>query len=175
VDITSHNKSVAISGFISVEGALCLDQEIVTRIGTPESFSLFVDFMQTIDVDAFQRSALSFISWLSDKVSPDLARMILEGFILVPRALAIKSTCRTQNTDAMLKKARAGELELLLITGAKDRLMNIEAVKAVYQETEWKKYVHKHFEDGDHMPWISIPDQFRLCVLQWIGERRNRR
>lgn len=174
VDIASYNTSVSISGFITVEGALCVDQATIFRISTPESFSVLAGLMQTTDVDAFQQGSLNFISWLSDRLPPDLYRALLEGVILVPRALATKFISRTHNMDAMIKKAQSGQIELLLITGRRDKLVNATAVKAVYEEIGWKNYVYQHLDDGDHMPWLSVPDEFRETVLQWARERNGR-
>ncbi|KAJ3552663.1 hypothetical protein NP233_g12827 [Leucocoprinus birnbaumii] len=174
VDFASHNTSVSVNGLISVEGALCSDPATILRIGTPRSFQLFADFMQGNDVDAFQRSVLDFITaCTSDPMSPNFFRILLEGVILVPRPVAIKLTSRTQNTDVMFTKARSGELDLLLITGGKDKLTNAAAIKTVYEEIGWKKYTYQHLEDGDHIPWLSEQERFRETVLGWVRERQQ--
>ncbi|KXN82162.1 hypothetical protein AN958_02971 [Leucoagaricus sp. SymC.cos] len=171
VDIATHNTSVAISGFICVGGVPWVDQATILRISTPESLSLLTT--QIGEVDTFQESCLNFVNWLSDRISPELYRSLLEGLIVVPRVIASKASTRIQNPDTMFQKGRDGELGLLLITGKKDKLMNGGAVKVAYEETGWKKLTHCHFESGDHMPWLSVAEQFRETVLQWVKERHD--
>lgn len=113
------------------------------------------------------------MSWLSDYLSPELSCTLLEGVILVPRAVAGKLTTRTQDPEKMLQQARAGELEALVITSEKDKLLNSDGVREVYEESGWKKYVLRHIKDADHMPWLSKADEFREIVLGWMKERHR--
>ncbi|KAF9449690.1 alpha/beta-hydrolase [Macrolepiota fuliginosa MF-IS2] len=173
VDIINYNtsNSVAISGLINISGAMYSSPTIISRMTRPETCSFILDLTQTTNVDAFQSATLRFCSLLSEHLSPDLYRILLEGIMLVPRGVASRLTSRVHDPEKMLKQARDGELELLLVTGGKDKLVDAEGIRGTFDESGWKLYIHKHIEGADHMPWVSTSDEFRDIVLGWIRGR----
>lgn len=172
VDIMAYNTSITISGLINVEGAIYLDPSITERTVNHENFKVLRTLINPPSVDVFQETILAFIHMCSDKLSPEFFRVLLEGVILQPRTIAARLNTRKHNPEKMLQEAREGRLELLVVSGGKDKLLNVEGFKAVFEDLGWKKHTYKHLEEADHIPWVSCPEGFREIVLSWISERR---
>ncbi|KAJ3569557.1 hypothetical protein NP233_g4964 [Leucocoprinus birnbaumii] len=170
VDIMTYNSSITISGLINVAGAVVLVPEMFKSppSHTPEVYEILNTLARPPSVDDFQEAVFRFINICSDKLSPNLSRVVLEGIMLQPRRCAISMNTRKHDPERMLEEARGGRLKLLAIGGGKDRTLNVEGFKALLEETRWKGYIYKHLEEADHMPWISQPDAFRDVVLGWI-------
>lgn len=167
----TYNTSVKISGFINVAGAIYLDPSMAQRTAKPEIFKYLSALTNPPSVDAFQEATLNFIHICSDKLSPCLFRVLLEGVILQPRGVAARVNTRKQNPEKMLQEARNGRLKLLAIGGGKDKLLNAEGFKSVFQDLGWKRYTYKHLEEADHIPWVSCAEEFREVVLAWLKEQ----
>lgn len=167
----NYNTSVTISGFICTSGLIYIEPTILIRVADPRSLGLLADLAQTADADTSQRAALTFISWLSDHLSPELSRTLLEGVRVVPNNIIGKLATRVQNPEKMLREVREGRLEFLVIACAKDMLVNLEGYKAVFEEFGWKNWTLRQLEEADHMPWASSAEEFREIVIGWMKER----
>lgn len=126
--------------------------------------------MDPPSVDAFQETTLKFLHLCSEKVSPGLFRVLLEGMIQQPRRAAAWIHQRTHNPEKMMQEARSGKLPLLAITGGKDNVVVAEELKTVLEASGWKELVYRHLEDADHIPWVSCPEEFRGVVLGWLKD-----
>lgn len=133
----TYNTSVEIAGLINVTGLPYIDA--VPRIAEPGGTVLSKTLAQPASVDAFQQAALSFLHECSDFVSEDLFRKLLEGIILQPRAVTMKVYTRKQDVEEFLQKAREGKLDLLVVRGGIDKLIDGKELEAVYKELGWKK------------------------------------
>ncbi|KAF5350071.1 hypothetical protein D9756_009079 [Leucocoprinus leucothites] len=173
VDILTYNTSITISGLINVAGAVVLVPGMFKSPPsyTPEAHEILTTLARPPSVDDFQVTVFRFINICSEKLSPNLARILLEGIMLQPRRCAISMNARTHDPTKMLQEAREGRLKLLVIGGGKDKTLNVEGFKALLDETGWKEYTYRHLEEADHMPWVSQPDAFRDIVLGWISRR----
>lgn len=141
------------------------------RVAAPRSLGLLADLTQSANADVFKHAAVMFVSWLSDHLSPELSRALLEGVHVVPKTITGKLATRFQNPQKMLREAREGKLELLVIACAKDMLVNLEGYKAVFEESGWKNCSLQQLEEADHMPWVSSAEEFREVVIGWMKER----
>ncbi|KAF9444796.1 alpha/beta-hydrolase [Macrolepiota fuliginosa MF-IS2] len=174
VDIINYNTSVTISGFINSSGLMYISPPVIFRMAKPEALVILAELTQTgSSIEAFQSTAQRFCSFLSDDLTPDLRRALLEGIMLVSSNVAGKLSTRAHDPEKMLQEGRDGGLEVLVVTGGKDKLVNATGVRETYEESGWKKCIHRHLEEGDHMPWLSRPDEYRDLVLSWIQERHH--
>jgi pimeloyl-ACP methyl ester carboxylesterase len=166
----AYNTSITISGLINVAGVVVLRADMATspHAHTPELFEVLGTLARPPSVDAFQEAVFGFINMISDKLPPDMARILLESIMLQPRRSAIMMNTRTHNPERMLQEARAGNLKLLAIGGGRDKTLSVEGFKAILEETGWKEYTYRHMEEADHMPWVSKPDEFRDIVIGWV-------
>ncbi|KXN83245.1 hypothetical protein AN958_01650 [Leucoagaricus sp. SymC.cos] len=169
VDIVTYNTSIAVSGFINIAGVVVLDPAISSRAGKPEVFEVLGTLACPPSVDVFQETVFRFISMCSDKLSPDLARILLEGIMLQPRKAAVIMNSRKHDPNKILQEAREGRLKLLAIGGGRDQTLNVNGFKSVLEEVGWKGYRFEYLPGADHMPWVSQPDEFRDVVLQWVA------
>lgn len=106
-------------------------------------------------------------------MSQDLYRVLLEGVILQPRAVTGKLITRKQDPVRFLQDARDGKVDVLVVGGGKDELVDAEGLMLIYKELGWKKYTLKRLDKADHMPWISAAETFRDTVLGWVKERHS--
>ncbi|KAF9449217.1 alpha/beta-hydrolase [Macrolepiota fuliginosa MF-IS2] len=171
VDIITYNTSITVLGLINVQGAIYLDSSFAKRTVNYENFKVILTLANPPTIDIFQETVFAFLHTCSDKLSPELFRILLEGVIQQPRAIAARLNSRTHNPEKMLREAREGKLELLVVSAGKDKLLNVEGFKAVFDELGWKKWTYEHLEDADHIPWVSCPEAFREIVIPWVRER----
>lgn len=141
---------------------------MIARTASAETLEVLGTLARPASVDVFQETALLFVHLCSNVVSPDLSRRMLEGIILQPRSVTAKLITRRQQVDKYLQDGREGKLNVLVVTGGKDKLIRVEGFRAVYEELGWKNCMLKHVEEGDHMPWVSSGEQFRDAVLGWV-------
>jgi pimeloyl-ACP methyl ester carboxylesterase len=168
IDIVNHCNTITIRGLINVGGLPYLDTTILTHILNPNSLAIFAGLSQSTDSDAFKNSRLQLASWLSDYLTPDMNRTLLDGMALVPKDLAVRLTRRTQDPTKMLRLGREGKLNLAVIVGERDKFFMAGGVKKVFEELDWRNLEFKTIEGADHMAWISRPNEFRDNVLTWI-------
>jgi pimeloyl-ACP methyl ester carboxylesterase len=163
-------------------------------VSGPKSDAISAALVQTTDVEAFQRAAISFVDGMSHKWSrssdPEchdggsqhwhLTKQIWIGdVILQPRHITLKAATRKQDPTAFF---RAGErhhddgslacrIPLLYVYGSRDEIVYGENVLQILRDC-WKdgeRMEVLRIEDGDHIPWMTDSENFREGVLGWIG------
>jgi pimeloyl-ACP methyl ester carboxylesterase len=168
--MTLHSPSY-ISGFISIAGPLQMDTESIREAFYPLVGSLRASVLDPdLKADALQRILINFVSSLS--LSDALSRRptyeaILGTTMMVPMSLLGKQIQRSQDDTNLMKAAVSGEVPLLKIYGAKDKLYN--GVGDTLRYKEWKRITVVELSEGDHVPWISVKEEFHQAVFKWIG------
>ncbi len=166
----THATAVEIAGLINVEGPPYIDTAIITRVARPETMVILGALIQPPSVDVFQQTALKFIRYCSEVMSQDFYRKLLEGVLLQPRSVTEKLITRKQDPGRFLQDAREGKLDVLVIRGGKDKLVDTEELEAVYKDLGWQKYKSILLEEADHLPWVSSSEEFCDKVLGWVKE-----
>jgi pimeloyl-ACP methyl ester carboxylesterase len=151
-----------------VAGAVYLEPSVNALVFSREGTNFAGRLAYPPSVDEFQKTVLDFVRACSEKLSPELFRILLEGVLLQPRSIAARLGTRSQNPDRLLQEARAGNLPILVVTGGRDGLLNPEGLKDFIQGVGWQKFTYSHLENADHMPWVSDPEAFRDTVLGWV-------
>jgi pimeloyl-ACP methyl ester carboxylesterase len=192
-----------LSGIVNISGppylsspsqaAAASDQSPRSRppVSGPRSDAISAALVQTTDVEAFQRAAISFVDGMSHKWSRSsesqshgdhwhLTKQIWIGdVILQPRHITLKAATRKQDPTAFFRAgernhddgSQACRIPLLYVYGSKDEIVYGENVLQILRDC-WKDEERMdllRIEDGDHIPWMTDSEKFREGVLGWIG------
>jgi len=165
-DVLSFKPHTYISGVIYV-GALPYMGPTLAKVGTPACLVLLPPLMQTANVDEYQAAAISFVELGHPSIPYTFYLACLGNSMVQRREVTVRLLSRTQDTAGLLKAGREEGLPMLVVHGAKDRIIvREETLNAV---EGWKNLTVVDIDDAEHFVWISQPEKFRQEVVKWVS------
>ncbi|KAJ7202021.1 Alpha/Beta hydrolase protein [Mycena pura] len=143
----------------------------LAKVGSAACLATLPGLTQGTDVDAYHANALAFLGLClphsTAQASDDFYLGCLGSSLVQPRAVTVRLLSRTQDERALLRAGRDGALPLLVVLGARDRVIVRQAVLDAVEG--WKNMDVVDIEDAEHFLWISRPDKFRETVVGWVS------
>jgi hypothetical protein len=130
---------------------------------------LLVPLLQTTDVDAYQKGALSFLEVCAEKIPYHVHQRWLGDILVQPRGVTKQLVTRHQDESGLLNAAQDPNLPKLSLLCEKDRIINNEGLRK-YME-DWKNCKTIVLPKADHTPWLGpYSESFREAILGWIKD-----
>ncbi|KAF8198330.1 Alpha/Beta hydrolase protein, partial [Mycena galopus ATCC 62051] len=149
-DVLSFNPTTYISGIIYV-GALPYMGPTLAQVGSPACLVTLAPLMQEFDVSQYQNAAITFAELAHDALPYDFYLACLGNSMVQPRGITIRLLARTQDETGLLKAGRETGLPLLVVHGAKDRIIVRQAVLDAVDG--WKNLTVVDIADAEHFVW----------------------
>jgi pimeloyl-ACP methyl ester carboxylesterase len=160
------------------------DPTVVALFGTyatPGKGERFVsNSNERLGPEAITRSTIELCCHDPSRVPPDVIRAHVEvaterhgkpwavdSFLQAARSLLVLKL----HSDLCYALIRALEVPALIVHGAHDRLVPVEAARAVASlRPDWTLEV---YEDAGHMPQLEVPEQVAGSVIRWLAGMRS--
>ncbi|KAK7045133.1 putative oxidoreductase ephD [Favolaschia claudopus] len=164
VDILSIHPATYLSGIIY--NAAIPDTTHLMSVVSPAGVALVLKIL------SFPQAFIEFINLCHPALEWNFYLACLGNGDVQPTIAAGFAGTRSQNSTALLNAGRSGELALLAIFGADDKL--IQKQPALDFISGWKNLTVTTLPNAEHFTWISQPELFRTTVLEWIAGHRKR-